>query len=97
MVLFNNLSRTIPKGILIGQDSKPLVLRLDDDFDKIYHYDAPCTLHRIEVGHWACFSVVPACLSNLYWCDDESGVMKYVCLLYYVNWLPGVLNGLTMF
>ena len=63
LVLFNSLSRTMPKGIQIGQDSKPLVLRLDEDFDKVYHYDVPCALHRIEVGN--CFCAVSACISNI--------------------------------
>ena len=57
MALFNSLSRGVAKGLQVGQDSKPLVLRLDEDFDKIYHYDAPCALHRIEVrqcGHRCC-------------------------------------------
>ncbi|XP_076453248.1 uncharacterized protein LOC143288541 [Babylonia areolata] len=52
IVLFNSLTRGVPKGILIGQDHKPLVLKLDEDFDRIYHYDVPCALHRIEA--WGC-------------------------------------------
>ncbi|KAK7088615.1 uncharacterized protein [Littorina saxatilis] len=52
IALFNSLSRSSPKGMMVGQDSKPLVLRLDEDFDKIYHYDVPCALHRIEA--WGC-------------------------------------------
>ena len=50
MVLFNSLSRNIAKGMQIGQDSKPLVLRLDEDFDKVFHFDVPCHLHKIEVS-----------------------------------------------
>ncbi|KAL8581232.1 hypothetical protein ACOMHN_038332 [Nucella lapillus] len=52
MVLFNSLSRSIPKGIMIGQDNKPLVLRLEEDFDNIFHFNVPCALHRIEA--WGC-------------------------------------------
>ncbi|KAK7469538.1 hypothetical protein BaRGS_00036444 [Batillaria attramentaria] len=52
LVMWNTTSRNCTKGLLIGQDGKPLVLRVDEDFDRIYHYDVPCAFHRMEV--WGC-------------------------------------------
>ncbi|KAH9525423.1 hypothetical protein Btru_001401 [Bulinus truncatus] len=52
MVRWTEFSREIPKGITIGCEGKSQVIRLTDDFDKIYHYDVPCELHKIEV--WGC-------------------------------------------
>lgn len=52
MVQWNSMSRNIPKGLQVGQDGKATVLRVDEDFTTLYHYDVPCQLHRIEV--WGC-------------------------------------------
>ncbi|KAI8749274.1 restriction of telomere capping protein 5 [Biomphalaria glabrata] len=52
MVRWTEFSREIPKGITIGCEGKTQVLRLAEDFDKIFHYDVPCELHKIEV--WGC-------------------------------------------
>nr|KAG5688482.1 hypothetical protein BaRGS_011920 [Batillaria attramentaria] len=35
--------------LLLSMDGKPLVLRVDEDFDRIYHYDVPCAFHRMEL------------------------------------------------
>lgn len=48
MVRWTELARDIPKGITIGCNGKTQVLRLSNEFDKIFHYEVPCELHKIE-------------------------------------------------
>lgn len=50
MVLWNMSSRNLPKGIQVGQDGKPLVLKINDEFESVSHYGVPCVFHRMEVG-----------------------------------------------
>ncbi|PVD32798.1 hypothetical protein C0Q70_08244 [Pomacea canaliculata] len=52
MVLWNMSSRNLPKGIQVGQDGKPLVLKINDEFESVSHYGVPCVFHRMEV--WGC-------------------------------------------
>ncbi|CAG5122932.1 unnamed protein product [Candidula unifasciata] len=52
MVRWNEAIRGIPKGISIGCDGKPEVLRISPDFDSVLHYTVPHAIHRIEV--WGC-------------------------------------------
>lgn len=47
--MLNTMSRNARKGIHMGVDERPLVICVDEDFDKVYHFDVPCALHRIEV------------------------------------------------
>ncbi|CAG5133172.1 unnamed protein product [Candidula unifasciata] len=49
MVRWNENAKEFPKGISVGCDGKSEVLRLTPEFDKIYHYSAPCEIHKIEV------------------------------------------------
>ncbi|CAL1536156.1 unnamed protein product [Lymnaea stagnalis] len=52
MIRWSEHAREIPKGITVGCEGKAQVLRLSVEFDKIYHYEVPCELHKIEV--WGC-------------------------------------------
>ena len=54
MIMYNGSSRSVAKGLYIGQDGKGLVLRLGDSFETVHHYAVPCRLQRIEVCAW-CF------------------------------------------
>lgn len=57
MVRWNETLRDVPKGISIGCDGKPEVLRLTQDFDRILHHGAPCNVHKIEVCMGQCLGV----------------------------------------
>ncbi|ESO97348.1 hypothetical protein LOTGIDRAFT_231545 [Lottia gigantea] len=52
MLMWNEFSRDLPKGIQIGKGNQNKVLFLPQEFDEIHHYGVPCALHKIEV--WGC-------------------------------------------
>ncbi|KAK3084924.1 hypothetical protein FSP39_021521 [Pinctada imbricata] len=54
MVMWNDHSRDIKKGIHIGKPSSNLVLYIPSDFDTVDHYGVNCVLNDIEV--WGCGS-----------------------------------------
>ncbi|XP_050410341.1 uncharacterized protein LOC126824930 [Patella vulgata] len=52
MLLWNEYSRDLPKGIQVGKGDQNKVIFLPQDFEQIEHYGVSCTLHKIEV--WGC-------------------------------------------
>ncbi|XP_071093993.1 uncharacterized protein [Haliotis cracherodii] len=52
MLLYNDLSRGLPRGLEIGKDTRSPVLFIPHDFDCVKHYGVVCNLQKIEV--WGC-------------------------------------------
>ena len=55
MVLWNEFSRDIRKGIHIGKDPKCPVIVIPSDFDTLEHYAVSCMINKVEV--WGCGSI----------------------------------------
>ena len=49
MVLWNEFSRDIRKGIHIGKDPKCPVIVIPSDFDTLEHYAVSCMINKVEV------------------------------------------------
>jgi len=49
MILWNEHSRDIRKGIHIGKDPKCPVIIIPSDFDRLEHYAVNCVINKVEV------------------------------------------------